>query len=153
MSGFHSLFGGAGFGGDFGGGFGGGFDFMFTLVPIFIGIIFVIVIVGLIGSGVKYVQNARSPRETRYARIVSKRMDVRHSSSSHHGDNHMHSSSSRTYYYITLEFDNGQRVEYLDVKNLYGLVAEGDAGYAAVQGDWIVAFERDMAQNRSGGTF
>lgn len=61
MSGFHSLFGGAGFGGDFGGGFGGGFDFMFTLVPIFIGIIFVIVIVGLIGSGVKYVQNARSP--------------------------------------------------------------------------------------------
>jgi hypothetical protein len=64
--------------------------------------------------------------------------------------NAIHRSSSRTYYYITLEFDNGSRQEYLDVKNLYGLVAEGDVGYAAVQGDWIVAFERDVSQRPSG---
>lgn len=133
-----SEFGTSPFGGD---GFGGGSDFMFTLVPIIIAIIFVVMIVGIIGSGVRYAKNARSPRETSFARIVSKRMDVRHSTSQH-GDNNMHSTSSRTYYYITLEFDNGDRQEYLDVKNLYGLVAEGDTGYAAVQGDWIVAFER-----------
>lgn len=65
----------------------------------------------------------------------------------------MHSSSSRTYYYITLEFDNGVRQEFLDVKNLYGLVAEGDAGYAAIQGDWIVAFERDMSQHQGDASF
>lgn len=126
--------------------FGGGFDFMFTLVPILIGIVFVIVIVGFISNGARYVKNAKSPRTSEFARVVSKRMDVRHHTNHHNGDNGMmHSSnSSRTYYYITLEFDNGERKEYLDVKNLYGLVVEGDTGYAAIQGDWIVAFERDV---------
>ncbi|MOA47284.1 hypothetical protein D3C78_1699050 [compost metagenome] len=70
-------------------------------------------------------------------------MDVRHHTNHHHDDNFAHSSSSRTYYYITLEFDNGERCEYLDVKSIYGLVREGDTGYAATQGDWIVAFERN----------
>ncbi|KOR76657.1 DUF2500 domain-containing protein [Paenibacillus solani] len=128
--------------------FGGGFDFMFTLVPIIIGIGFVVVIGGLIFNGARYVKNAKSPRTSEYARVVSKRMDVRHNTN-HHNDNNgmMHSSnSSRTYYYITLEFDNGERKEFLDVKNLYGLVVEGDTGYAAIQGDWIVAFEREMQQ-------
>ncbi|KOP65368.1 hypothetical protein AMS62_08955 [Bacillus sp. FJAT-18019] len=128
--------------------FGGGFDFMFTLVPIIIGIGFVVVIGGLIFNGTRYVKNAKSPRTSKYAWVVSKRMDVRHHTN-HHNDNNgmMHSSnSSRTYYYITLEFDNGERKEFLDVKNLYGLVVEGDTGYAAIQGDWIVAFEREMQQ-------
>ncbi|MGG3283344.1 DUF2500 domain-containing protein [Paenibacillus solani] len=128
--------------------FGGGFDFMFTLVPIIIGIGFVVVIGGLIFNGARYVKNAKSPRTSEYARVVSKRMDVRHHTN-HQNDNNgmMHSSnSSRTYYYITLEFDNGERREFLDVKNLYGLVVEGDTGYAAIQGDWIVAFEREMQQ-------
>ncbi|MFH0071052.1 DUF2500 domain-containing protein, partial [Peribacillus sp. NPDC056705] len=117
---------------------GGGFDFMFTLVPIIIGIVFIVVIAGLIANGARYVKNVQSPRNSRFARVVAKRMDVRHHTNHHNGDNGMmHSSnSSRTYYYITLEFDNGERKEYLDVKNLYGLVVEGDAGYAAIQGDW-----------------
>ncbi|MCT2196911.1 DUF2500 domain-containing protein [Paenibacillus sp. p3-SID1389] len=136
-----------------GGGFGGGGDIMFTIIPVFMVIFFVIFIVLMISSGVRYAKNARSPRETRYARIISKRMDVQHSSSHIGKNNTMHSSSSRTYYYITLEFDNGSRQEYLDVKNLYGLVAEGDVGYAAVQGDWIVAFERDVSQRPNGGTY
>ncbi|WP_018753893.1 DUF2500 domain-containing protein [Paenibacillus sanguinis] len=123
---------------------GGGFDIMFSLVPIFIVIVFVIVIVGIFTNGARYVKNARTPRSSRYARIISKRMDVRHNSNGHVGDHHVHTSSSRTFYYITLEFDSGERQEYLDVKKLYGLVAEGDVGYAAVQGDWIVAFERDL---------
>ncbi|WP_247681965.1 DUF2500 domain-containing protein [Paenibacillus sp. Marseille-P2973] len=133
-----------------GGSASSGFNFMFTLVPILIVIVFVIVIIGFISSGAKYVKNASSPKDSRYARIVSKRMDVRHHS--HNMNDSMHNSSS-TYYYITLEFDNGQRQEYLDVKNLYGLVAEGDVGYAAVQGDWIVAFERNAGQVQNGSRF
>ncbi|MNE95561.1 hypothetical protein D3C80_1936640 [compost metagenome] len=78
-------------------------------------------------------------------------MDVRSHTTSHNNDNFGHSSSSRTYYYITLEFDNGERREYLDVKNIYGLIREGDTGYAATQGDWIVAFERSPGQSPSGG--
>ncbi|WMT40393.1 DUF2500 domain-containing protein [Paenibacillus sp. D2_2] len=123
--------------------FGGIDNFMFTGIPIFIGIIFVIVIIMFIVNGAKYVKNATSTRESTFVRIVSKRMDVRHSSNM---NDHNSFSSSHTYYYITLEFENGERKEYLDVKNLYGLVAEGDEGYAAIQGDWIVAFERSIPQ-------
>lgn len=131
-----------------GGGFGpsGGFDFMFTLVPILIVIGFVVVIALFVANGARYVKNARSPRDSRYVKIVSKRMKVGHSH--HSNDDDMHS-SSHTYYYITLEFENGERREFLDVKNLYGLVAEGDVGYAAIQGDWIVAFERQIPQGQN----
>jgi len=122
-----------------------GFDIMFTVFPILFLVVFVIVIVSIIGNGVRYYQNAQSPKETVFAKVVAKRMEVRGQSHHHHHHDHgagMTHHSSRTYYYITLEFDNGERKEYLDVKNLYGLVVEGDEGYAAVQGDWIVAFER-----------
>lgn len=124
---------------------GGGFDMMFTIVPIIIVIVFVIVIIGIATNGVRYFNNVKSPRQSVFARVITKRMEVRHhTSQSNMGNESMHSvnSSSRTYYYITLEFDNGDRKEYLDVKNLFGLVVEGDEGYAAIQGDWIVAFER-----------
>lgn len=125
--------------------FGGGFDFMFTLVPILIVIVFVIVIVGIISSGARHVKNATSPQESMYATVVSKRMEVRNHTNHHHNHDMMHShNSSKTYYYITLEFEHGERKEYLDVKKLYGLVVEGDTGYAAVQGEWIVAFQREV---------
>ena len=125
--------------------FGGGFDFMFTLVPILIGVVFVIVIIGFISSGTRYVKNARSPRSSVYAKVAAKRTEVR-GSSSHVHDDAVHSHhSAHTYYYITLEFDNGERKEFLDVKKLYGLLVEGDTGYASIQGDWLVAYERDVA--------
>jgi hypothetical protein len=119
--------------------FGGGAGILFTIVPIFIGIVFIVVIGSLIFRGVRYAQNASAPRESVHARVVAKRMDVRNNARHHEGH------SSRTYYYITLEFDNGTRKEFLDVKNLFGLVVEGDAGYAATKGDWIVDFEREGA--------
>lgn len=120
------------------------FGLLFTIVPIIIVIGFVAVFSGMAVNGVRYMKNARAAKESVYARVVAKRMDVRNRTTHHNnGNGAMHTGhSSRTYYYITLEFDDGSRREYLDVKNLYGLVVEGDAGYAAVQGDWIVAFER-----------
>lgn len=124
--------------------FGGGGDILFTIVPIIIAIGFVLVIVMMIANGARYFKNASAPRESVFARVVAKRTEVRSHTTHHsHNDGGMHPvSSSRTYYYITLEFDNGERKEYLDVKSLFGVVVEGDEGYAAVQGDWIVAFER-----------
>lgn len=129
-----------GFPGDQGFGIG---SFMSTVVPVMIVIGFVVVIGMIVLNGARHMKNASAPRETVYARIVGKRMNVSSHTDHHHHDQGMHPiHSSRTDYYITLEFDNGERREYLDVRNLYGLVAEGDEGYAAVQGDWIVAFER-----------
>ncbi|WP_139993577.1 DUF2500 domain-containing protein [Paenibacillus paridis] len=111
-------------------------------------VIFVIVIGGIVYSIFTHAKNASAAKETVFARVVSKRMDVRHHTNLHNHDNHNDvghaGSSSRTYYYITLEFDNGERREYVDVKKLYGLVVEGDTGYASIQGDWIVDFQRQM---------
>lgn len=136
----------------FGGGFDSGFRIMSSIFPIVFVIIFIFIIGMIIYSITRHVKNASSPQETTFARIVSKRMDVRHYSNHNNneiGAGHM-SGSSRTYYYITLEFDNGSRKEFLDVKNLFGLVAEGDTGYAATQGEWIVAFERSNGDGWSG---
>ncbi|AJY75151.1 DUF2500 domain-containing protein [Paenibacillus beijingensis] len=128
---------------------GPGPGIMFTIVPIFIAIVFAIVIGSIVLNSVRYFKNAKSPRESVYARVIAKRMEVRNHTSHHSNGEGTHPvSSSRTDYYITLEFDNGERKEYLDVKKLYGLVVEGDEGYAAVQGDWIVAFEREAAQSQ-----
>jgi hypothetical protein len=123
---------------------GGSESFMFNMVPVLVVIIFAVVIVGFIVGIAGNIRNASAPRKTVYARVAAKRMEVTGSSSMHHhadGNVH-HGYSSRTHYYITLEFENGERREFLDVKKLYGLVVEGDVGYAAIQGDWIVAFER-----------
>ncbi|WP_168123400.1 DUF2500 domain-containing protein [Paenibacillus sp. HB172176] len=138
-----------------GGGFnptpgGSSFDLMFSLFPIFFFLVFALIIGGIIFSIVRYARNAKSEEISSYARIISKRMEVSGSSGHHHhGDSGIsHSSgSSRTDYYITLEFDNGSRREFLDVKKLYGLVAEGDTGYALTKGEWIVAFERNTGQS------
>jgi hypothetical protein len=110
----------------------GGFDFMFSVMPVIILIGFIVVLGLIIYALAGNVRNARAPLQTVWARVAAKRMEV-------WGDH------SRTHYYITLEFENGERREYLDVKNLYGLLVEGDVGYAAVQGNWIVAFERRTA--------
>lgn len=120
------------------------FGLLFTIVPVIIVLGFVAVFTGAAVNGVRYMKNARAAKESVYARVVAKRMDVRNRTTHHNnGSGALHAGhSSRTYYYVTLEFDDGSRREYLDVKNLYGLLVEGDAGYAAVQGDWIVAFER-----------
>lgn len=111
----------------------GGFEsFMFDAMPVLVMIVFAFVIVVFIFIIAGNIRNARAPRQTVFARVVAKRMEVG-------GD-------SYTHYYITLEFENGERREFLDVKKLYGLVVEGDIGYAAIQGNWIVAFERQPAQ-------
>ncbi|WP_430145136.1 DUF2500 domain-containing protein [Paenibacillus cisolokensis] len=129
------------FPGDQGFGIGG---FMAAVIPVMLVIAFVVVIGKIVLNGTRYMKNAAAPCETVYGRIVAKRMHVSSHMNHHHHQQGMHPiRSSRTDYYITLEFDNGERREYLDVRNLYGLVAEGDEGYAAVQGDWIVAFERN----------
>ncbi|MEK3882979.1 DUF2500 domain-containing protein [Paenibacillus sp. PL2-23] len=119
-----------------------GFNFMFDIFPIIFFLVFALIVGGIIFSIVNHMRNARSPEETAYATIVAKRMDVRHYSNHNNNDIGHSSSSSRTYYYITLQFDNGVRKEFLDVKNLFGLVVEGDRGFAATKGEWIVAFER-----------
>lgn len=71
------------------------------------------------------------------ALIVSKRASVSHN---HSGENHI--SSTSTTYYVTFEYDNGQRQEFHVSGSQYGLLAEGDTGTLSFQGTRFIDFKR-----------
>ena len=129
-------------------GFGmGGFDsMMFTIIPIFITVIFVLVIGGIIVSVVKGVgtwsKNNASPRLTVSAEVVVKRTDVTHHSHGHGGDADFHMSSS-TWYYVTFQVESGDQMEFSVSGAEYGMLAEGDRGELTFQGTRYLSFERN----------
>jgi len=118
-------------------------DFMFTLVPVLIGIGFVFIIGMIIFSSVKGISewsnNNKQPVLTVTAQVVAKRSDVSHSH--HNQDNQMHSHSSTTYF-ATFEVESGDRMEFRLSGMEYGLLAEGDAGRLTFQGTRYHGFER-----------
>ncbi|MGD6780191.1 DUF2500 domain-containing protein [Sutcliffiella horikoshii] len=116
----------------------GGGDPMFQIIPIFIGIIFVIVIGSILISVFKGVgewqKNEQSPRLSVPAVVTSKRMDVtKRSNMHHHNDTHHHHSSS-TQYFVTFEFESGDRSEFHVAGKEYGLPSEDDTGVLSFQG-------------------
>lgn len=115
-----------------------GFTLMFTLVPIFISIIFVIVFSTIIfGIGSKVKENRRNnsmEETTKPARLIGKRTHVWGG----HGD-----MSASTSYYATFEDEKGDRAEFSVSDDFYGLYAEGDKGMLTHQGTRFLHFERD----------
>lgn len=111
-------------------------DLMFQIVPIFIGIIFIIVITMILFTLIKglgqWRKNDKSPRLSVPVTIVSKRTSVRE------GD-HTHTS-----YYVTFEFESGDRTELMLAGYEYGLLAEGDSGILMFQGTRYISFERHV---------
>lgn len=111
-------------------------DLMFQIVPIFIGIIFIIVITMILFTLIKglgqWRKNDKSPRLSVPVTIVSKRTSVR-------GGDHTHTS-----YYVTFEFESGDRTELMLAANEYGLLAEGDSGILMFQGTRYIGFERQV---------
>ncbi len=123
-------------------------DMMFQIVPIFIGIIFVIVIGGILFSVFKGVgqwhKNEQSPKLSVPAIVTSKRTDITRSANIHHQhDNHLHhNSSTHTRYFVTFEFESGDRSEFHVSGKEYGLLSEGDIGKLTFQGTRYLGFER-----------
>jgi hypothetical protein len=116
-------------------------DFMFQAVPIFIGIIFVIVISLIIISIIKGVtqwnNNNHSPIVDVVARVVAKRTAIRGGG------------ETRAYndYYITFEFNSGDRIE-IEVKDVnFGMLVEGDQGMLKFQGTRFINFTRNGSMN------
>ena len=131
-------------------------DFMFQIVPVFIGIIFVIVIGGILFSVIKGVgqwrKNEQSPKLSVPVKVKSKRAHVSSSSDLHHHqqeNHHFHSSSSDTSYFVTFEFESGDRSEFHVSGNEYGLIAEDDMGMLTFQGTRFLGFERKIMKNES----
>lgn len=118
-------------------------DFLFNFGPIFIVIIFIIVIgtfLFALISGVKqWRKNENSPRLSVPAMVKTKRTNV--SRHTHHHDSH-HSHSTSTTYYTTFEFESGDRLELKLSGPEYGQLAEGDYGILTFQGTRYLDFKR-----------
>ncbi|GIN62331.1 hypothetical protein J27TS8_23240 [Robertmurraya siralis] len=123
-------------------------DTMFQIVPIFIAVIFVIVIGGILFSVFKGIgqwqKNEQSPKLNVQALVKSKRADVSGSSNMHlDQDHHIHSSNTHTTYFVTFEFESGDRSEFRVSGKEYGLLSEGDIGILNFQGTRYLGFERE----------
>ncbi|MGE5633236.1 MAG: DUF2500 domain-containing protein [Caulobacteraceae bacterium] len=119
--------------------FGSPFDnFMFSTVPFFVFIVFAIVIMVFVTSFVKgigqYFKNSSEPRESVPARLISKRTHTWGG----HGNMGAHTS-----YYVTFEFENGDRLEFPVNTDFFGVHAEGDLGIMTHQGTRFLGFERE----------
>lgn len=126
--------------------FGGLGIFQILFAVVFVGIIFVF----MFNAGkslMEWSKNNRSPRLTVAARVVAKRENV--SVHRHHSGGAGHTTRSTTYY-VTFEFDGGDRSELRLSGQEYGLLAEGDTGLLTFQGTRFVDFQRqgtDAAQS------
>ena len=123
---------------------GGSGDLLFTVAPTFIGIIFVIIFVTIIVNSFRglsqWKKNEESPRLSVPAVVKTKRTNVtRHS---HHDSDHAHSHHSSTTYFITFEFESGDRSEFRVSAKEYGMLAEGDIGTLTFQGTRYIDFTR-----------
>lgn len=118
---------------------------MFTIVPIFIMIIAIIILVTIvvnIGKSVKtWSYNNAQPVLTVDAKVVAKRTDV--STSTHHdADNTGHHHHAYTDYYVTFEVESGDRMEFIVIDEEYGMLVEGDKGRLTFQGTRYKGFKR-----------
>ena len=122
--------------------------FLFGFAPIFITLIFVIVMVGLIfavvGGAKTWSHNNAQPVLTVWAKVVTKRTNV--SSSMHHHDDMHHHSSSTTSYFVTFEVESGDRMEFGVTGDEFGVLVEGDRGKLTFQGTRYKVFSRDRGE-------
>lgn len=129
------------------GAFDTGFQLMSILFPIvFISIfcIFIVTFVRTISAGAKQKRkNDASPRVTADAKVISKRMQVGQNHQHHHADGMMPSYDyNYSKYFVTFEFESGDRLELPVDGSDYGLLVEGDQGKLTFQGTRYLGFAR-----------
>ncbi|PWL98668.1 MAG: DUF2500 domain-containing protein [Clostridiales bacterium] len=112
-------------------------DIIGTVIPLLVLLVFLIVIGIAVFSVFRTIsqgkKNAACPRVTAPATLVAKRHLVRGSGST----------ASRTWYYMTFEFESGDRAEFSVPSDVFGLSVEGDHGKLMFQGTWFISFERE----------
>lgn len=123
----------------------GSVDWLFNFGPIFMALIFIIIVILIIGnifSGLRqWKENENSPRLSVPAIVKVKRTSVTRHNHHHHDNNH-HSHSTSTKYFITFEFESGDRSEFHVSGKEYGMLAEGDIGTLTFQGTRYIDFTR-----------
>ena len=112
---------------------------LFVLVPILIGIVFVLVlgtmVFGLGRALVRWVRNNNSPLVTVPASVLVKRTHVSRGGAD---------SSTVTSYFVTFETADGARTEMQLSGRDYGVLVEGDKGRLNTQGTRYKGFDRTL---------
>jgi hypothetical protein len=115
-------------------------DFIFSIGPIFIGIIFVIVFGTIITIFIKGIstwnKNNHQPRINTKAKVVTKRTGTRGG----------RETNSYSQYFVTFEFESGDRVEFQVTGEEYGQLVEGDNGELQFQGTRYLGYTRTRYQ-------
>ncbi|PGS55380.1 DUF2500 domain-containing protein [Bacillus sp. AFS041924] len=120
-------------------GFDTGLD-IFKIFAFIFPIIFVLVFAGIFFALIKGLKqwnyNNKQPKLTVPAKIVTKRID-------YIKRNDMNQfTHSATHYYVTLEVESGDRIEFQVDGFLYGQLVENDSGKLTFQGTRFINFER-----------
>ncbi len=112
-------------------------NFMFSVFPLMFGVVFCFVIGMFVFVFVNLIRqnhrNNNSPRLTVPATVVAKR-DHRSRSRDHHYAS----------YYVTFQFESGDRMELTVPGAEFGLLCEGDRGTLTFQGTRYLGFEREF---------
>lgn len=121
-------------------------NFMFTAVPVFVFIGFILVFGLIIINAIKGISqwnhNNSQPVLSVPAVVVSKRTDV--SSSMHNDANDIgHHHHTYTTYFASFEVESGDRIEFQVKGQDYGILVEGDSGKLTFQGTRYLGFERN----------
>ncbi len=121
---------------------------MFSVVPTIVTIgfivVFSIIIITVLKGLAQWNKNNHSPILTVVARVVAKRTSVSHHTHHHAGNTGMHHRSSSTSYYVTFEFESGDRLELHVPSDEFGYLIEGDMGRLTFQGTRYKGFQRDI---------
>ena len=100
---------------------------LFVIVPIFIGIVFLIILVQIGRQVAEWAYNNGQPVLSVAARVVTKRNETSSGMSSNNGRRVW------TSYYVTFELKGGERKEFSLYGSDYGMLAEGDQGTLTYQ--------------------
>lgn len=120
-------------------------DFMFiNIFPIIFIVIFLIILSTFLFTIFfnlkQWRKNNKSPILTVDAKIVSRRQHISRRAHNHNDQIH-HTSSSK--YFVTFEFESGDRLELNVPYNEFGYLVEGDTGKLTFQGTRFHKFERN----------
>ncbi len=120
-----------------------GFGVLFAIVPILIGVVFVLIIGTIANAIIKSVRqwayNNGQPVQSVAATVVAKRTNTWGTSGTDTGG------SVNTSYYATFETQDGGRQELGLSGRDYGLLVEGDRGTLSFQGTRYKGFDRSSA--------
>lgn len=118
------------------------FDGFFVLFGLAFVAIFGVILFAIIMNIIRWNKNNHSPELTVYAAVVTKRTQ-----NNYHNNGNMSSSSS--IFFVTFEFESGDRMELRVPREEFGLFVVGDCGSLTFRGTRYIAFERDMNASQS----